>query len=183
MNGYLETSNGSKCYPKYSSDCIEWVGASIPCLGVCKGDSLTKMQTIIANKVCALEAKVNMQPIVIPDALKAAFGANDKTILTLFQFALDQIASLQMTVEEMNTVIASFDPQFCLNYSCIGDVCMTSNCLALSVHLQNILGYICQNKSNITALQNEVSSQGALIESMQAQIADLFVRVTNLENA
>jgi len=43
-----------------SSDCVVWDGPEIPCIALCPGDTITKAVYILALRVCALEAQLDI---------------------------------------------------------------------------------------------------------------------------
>lgn len=192
-----QSSLGDRCPNPTTTNCIEWVGDDIPCLDICKGDSLTVLQNAIAEKLCELVALTDASNIVIPECLRIAWGTQDKEILTFLQFILDNACSLQSQIDSINGTIANFNPLVTVDYKCCSDnPCVTTGTVTLSVALQNIINCLCTQKEEIEALSQTVITNSNLVLSLQQQVqaqqnltnslittlSQISVRLTNTEN-
>lgn len=169
-----ETANYlyTRCPEVVSTNCITYQGADIPCLGICKGSNLSVVEMAIANRLCELSDLTNATSITVPACIIAAWnaGQEDKTILNLLQFALDQICVLQAEITVLQTPV---EPKVTLDYACCStNSCVTTGKVTLSVALQNIINCICEVKSEVSTLKSTVKSLQREVIVLNAQIND-----------
>ena len=167
-----ETANYlyTRCPEVVSTNCVTYQGADIPCLGICKGSNLSVVEMAIANRLCELSDLTDATIITVPACIIAAWnaGQEDKTILNLLQFALDQICVLQAEITVLQTPV---EPKVTLDYACCStNSCVTTGKVTLSVALQNIINCICEVKSEITDLKNTVNTLKSEILVLEDQI-------------
>jgi len=167
-----ETANYlyTRCPEVVSTNCITYQGADIPCLGICKGSNLSVVEMAIANRLCELSDLTDATIITVPACIIAAWnaGQEDKTILNLLQFALDQICVLQAEITVLQTPV---EPKVTLDYACCStNSCVTTGKVTLSVALQNIINCICEVKSEITDLKNTINTLKSEILVLEDQI-------------
>ena len=167
-----ETANYlyTRCPEVVSTNCITYQGADIPCLGICKGSNLSVVEMAIANRLCELSDLTNATSITVPACIIAAWnaGQEDKTILNLLQFALDQICVLQAEITVLQTPV---EPKVTLDYACCStNSCVTTGKVTLSVALKNIINCICEIKSEITDLKNTINTLKSEILVLEDQI-------------
>ena len=153
-----ETANYlyTRCPEVVSTNCITYQGESIDCLGVCKGMTLTKLEDIVVNKICNLATLTDATTTTVPACIIAAWnaGQEDKTILNLLQFALDQICVLQAEITVLQTPV---EPEVTLDYDCCStNSCVTTGKVTLSVALQNIINCICGLNTKIESFQTSI---------------------------
>lgn len=179
-----ETANYlfTRCPEVVSTNCIEYRGADIPCLGICKGSNLSVVEMAIANRLCELSDLTDATIITVPACIIAAWnaGQEDKTILNLLQFALDQICVLQAEITVLQTPV---EPKVTLDYACCStNSCVTTGKVTLSVALQNIINCICEVKSEVSTLKSTVQSLQSEVIILNAQINDPTNGIGALQN-
>jgi len=179
-----ETANYlyTRCPEVVSTNCIEYRGADIPCLGICKGSNLSVVEMAIANRLCELSDLTDATIITVPACIIAAWnaGQEDKTILNLLQFALDQICVLQAEITVLQTPV---EPKVTLDYACCStNSCVTTGKVTLSVALQNIINCICEIKSEVSTLKSTVKSLQKEVIVLNAQINDPTNGIGALKN-
>lgn len=179
-----ETANYlyTRCPEVVSTNCIEYRGADIPCLGICKGSNLSVVEMAIANRLCELSDLTDATIITVPACIIAAWnaGQEDKTILNLLQFALDQICVLQAEITVLQTPV---EPNVTLDYACCStNPCVTTGTVTLSVALQNIITCICGLKSEVSILESTVQSLQSEVIILNAQINDPTNGIGALQN-
>lgn len=154
-----------RCISSTTTSCIEWSGGDIPCLGICDGDTLTELETAIANKVCELVELTDMTEVVIPCELEVAFGTRDQTILNYINYILEIACAQKAAIDVLPT---TNDPVVILNYCCCNDGqgCDNSVELSLSEHIQKVLNCLCELRSEFDAFKIEVENTYATIEQI-----------------
>ena len=175
-----ETANYlyTRCPEVVSTNCIEYRGESIDCLGICKGMTLTKLEDIVVNKICNLATLTDMSVIDfthkcpwIATAWNNAHPGNhpnvDNTILNILNFILDELCVLNTKVDNLPDPLAI---SFSLDYKCCGGVCNTPTTVNIPTHLQNIINCICEVKSEITDLKNTINTLKSEILVLEDQI-------------
>ena len=83
--------NQESCSP-ISSNCVIWQGPDIPCINLCRGDSVTDVTAMLAHELCTL-----LDQLSIPSFNLECFDlscANVNNIHDLIQFILDQLCAL-----------------------------------------------------------------------------------------
>lgn len=153
-----KSSFDSKCFGGVSTDMVTYVGAAIPCLGICKGDKLTKVQVKIASTLCSLLSSTDLNSLVIPTCLIEAWDDKNKTVLSVFQFLLDELCLVKADITEINNALANFNPQICLVYPSTNAPCTAAQCLPLLTHLQNLLDMIGVLQGQVVNLQNQIDN-------------------------
>jgi len=179
-----ETANYlyTRCPEVVSTNCITYQGADIPCLGICKGSNLSVVEMAIANRLCELSDLTNATTITVPACIIAAWnaGQEDKTILNLLQFALDELCVLQAEITVLQTPV---EPKVTLDYACCStNSCVTTGKVTLSVALQNIINCICEVKSEVSTLKSTVKSLQREVIVLNAQINDPTNGIGALQN-
>ena len=180
-----ETANYlyTRCPEVVSTNCITYQGESIDCLGVCKGMTLTKLEDIVVNKICNLATLTDATTITVPACIIAAWnaGQEDKTILNLLQFALDQICVLQAEITVLQTPV---EPKVTLDYACCStNSCVTTGKVTLSVALQNIINCICGLNTKIESFQTSIGDANIKAGNAIDIAQDALDTITAQQNA
>lgn len=180
-----ETANYlyTRCPEVVSTNCIEYRGADIPCLGICKGSNLSVVEMAIANRLCELSDLTDATIITVPACIIAAWnaGQEDKTILNLLQFALDQICVLQAEITVLQTPV---EPKVTLDYACCStNSCVTTGKVTLSVALQNIINCICGLNTKIESFQTSIGDANIKAGNAIDIAQDALDTITAQQNA
>ena len=89
--------NQESCNP-ISSNCVIWQGPDIPCINLCRGDSISDVTAMLAHELCTL-----LDQLSIPSFNLECFDlscANVHNIHDLIQFILDQLCALNNCCEQ-----------------------------------------------------------------------------------
>lgn len=147
-----------------SSNCVTWVGESIPCLGICKWDILTDVQFAVATKVCELAQVLvtDVAAIVLPECFLTVWQADwadqEETVVNFLEFILDELCKQYRSIELINTKLTSIGTDASTQINPIVDVnfccCGTSSCdpttpVTLTDAFTTILTCICNLKSTV----------------------------------
>lgn len=180
-----ETANYlyTRCPEVVSTNCVTYQGADIPCLGICKGSNLSVVEMAIANRLCELSDLTDATIITVPACIIAAWnaGQEDKTILNLLQFALDQICVLQAEITVLQTPV---EPEVTLDYACCStNSCVTTGKVTLSVALQNIINCICGLNTKIESFQTSIGDANIKAGNAIDIAQDALDTITAQQNA
>jgi hypothetical protein len=156
--------DNSPCNP-ISSNCVIWQGPDIPCIKLCAGDTISDVVFKLATELCTVLDTLNVSNYDLSCFNLTACGPND--FQALIQFLIEQICALQNPTVSTNTnttrsedLLVTVAPCFVVN----GVTVMT-----VAEYAQAIGTKVCSLVSEIALIQ--------------ASIANLDVRVTNLEAA
>lgn len=161
----------SGCVPS-SSNCVIWQGPDIPCIDLCKGDSITDVTYRLATELCDLLSLLNVDnfdvscfPVACPKF---------ETIEDLLQFILDQLCNLKtccdtntndIEVQRRSTNEILFTIASCFRYiNGLGDMVTTMT-----------------QSDYITAIGNKVCELKAGLDALSASVLNIDNRLTNLE--
>lgn len=165
--------DNSPCSPM-SSNCIIWQGPDIPCIKLCKGDTISDVVFKLATELCTIMDMLNVNNYDISCFNLTACKPND--FQALIQFIIDQLCSVQNTVNNTpsstTTTTSGNVPK-----STTADTLVTvASCFVVGGQtVMSITDYA-------IAIGNKVCSIVDQISIINAQIFDLQVRVTNIEN-
>jgi hypothetical protein len=81
-----------------SSNCVIWEGPDIPCLHLCKGDSVSDVVYKLAEDYCTFKESLNTEHLDISDLLSAC-GTNtpapqEKSIIEILRIIIEKIKCL-----------------------------------------------------------------------------------------
>ena len=164
--------DNSPCSPT-SSNCVIWQGPDLPCIKLCKGDTVTDVIAKLATELCTIMDMLNVSNYDLSCFNLTACGPND--FQALVQFLIDQICSLQNQVTTVSD--PSTSPIVNVPKSTSADTLVTvADCFVVGgVTVMTVSEYA-------QAIGTKVCSIASQISVINAQIVDLEVRVTNLEN-
>ena len=160
-----------------TTNCVSYQGESIPCLNICRGDSVTYVENAIAVALCKLITETDMSNVVLPPCLIEAWNTRDKTILEFIKFLLEESCTLQGQIDALNTELATFQPMVTVDYKCCSDSpCVTVGTVTVTEALQNIINCLC-NVIQVLGVKECPLPQGeslsCLLLAQQDQIATL----------
>ena len=163
--------DNSPCSP-ISSNCVIWQGPNIPCIKLCTGDTISDVIEKLATELCTVLDTLNVTNYDLSCFNLVACDPND--FQALIQFLIEQICALQTEV----TILS--DPAT----SPVGTTKSTSTDTLVTVADCFIVGgvTVMTVAEYAIAIGNKVCSIIDQITIINAQIIDLEIRVTTLEN-
>lgn len=191
----------TRCPDVVSTNCVFYQGNSLECpadtsFSICKGDNMTSVQTEIFNRICQLIGDTNVSTVLIPNCLKDAWATEDKTILNLFNFVLQNQCDLQEQLAEATSTLSTLNPTVTIKNvdNCYTDCTDCTVELTLSGALNKIITEICNLKAVTTDLQSQLDATNkdlrlvktdyekfnTFIKDKTCQIDNLTAQVTNL---
>lgn len=162
-------SKKSKCAVA-SSDCIIWDGRAIPCLDICKGDSMSDVTYKLATLVCTLQDALDISELDL-ECLELLKCDVPKSLMELIQILINRICALDNS--ESPTIPNSGCPTDCVIevpecYWFVDPSGVQHTSMNLIEFVRVIANRTCGDKQSIYALGEGVN--------------DLDERVTVLEN-
>lgn len=148
------------CAEKVSSTCTIWDGPDIACLGITNGQTMTDVETLIANKICDLIGTVNVSDTELCDDLIARLGTKDKNIANLLQVLADYSCSLKQLINNLigEGTTPPPEPTIVVDFKCLttnNDPCAPPN-YSLSGIFQILINNICDIQTQINTVQTTV---------------------------
>lgn len=163
------------CGDIIASNCVTWTGPDLPCIGLCKGDSVTTVVYKLAEKLCEL---INMFDIDAYDLTCFNITAcPPKNFQELIQFLILKICELYNLVAELDaegnvvSVNGTSPDQFVMN---IAECFYYQNPQGDTVTTMTLTQYV-------TAIGNEICDTGKFTEGLQNALKELTERVKGLE--
>lgn len=162
----------SGCVPS-SSNCVIWQGPDIPCIDLCKGDSITDVTYRLATELCDLLALLNIDNFDI-----SCFDLSCpklETIEDLLQFILDKLCELKSCCETNANDIE-------LQKKSTTEILYTiASCFRYIDGLGNNVITLSQT-DYITAIGNKVCELKVAMDALSASLLNIDIRLTDLEN-
>lgn len=157
------------CNP-ISSNCVIWQGPDIPCINLCKGDTVSDVINKLATELCQVLETLNISTY---DLTCFNLGANTpQSFEALIQFLITRLCSVSgegippsQPGQNTGDIIVDIAPCFYYTNE-LGDQVTTMT-------LQNY----------VTAIGNRICTLVATITQIQATLINHETRITNLENA
>jgi hypothetical protein len=154
------------CNP-ISSNCVIWQGPDIPCINLCKGDSVSDVTAKVAEQLCTLLDQTNVSTFDI-----TCFNPvcpNPKDFHDLIQLLIDRICAL-------NGIPVTPGG----GAGCPDCVVPVAQCLQRPDALGNITATL-QLRDYVILIGNEICSSLTTITGLQSQIDSLDTRITAIE--
>lgn len=166
--------DNSPCSPT-SSNCVIWQGPDLPCIKLCKGDTISDVIAKLATELCTIMDMLNVSNYDLSCFNLTACAPND--FQALLQFLIERICALGT---ELNVVAdpATSPVSAGATKSASPDTLITvADCFVVrGVTVMTVSEYA-------QAIGNTVCSIIDQISILNAQIVNLEVRVSDLENA
>jgi hypothetical protein len=152
------------CNP-VSSNCIIWQGPDIPCINICKGDSVSDVVAALATELCTILDQTNVSNYDLSCLGITACGPKD--FQALIQLLIEKICELQGLSPD-NTKGTE---------GCPDCVVTVAPCFRVgNATTMQLLDYVQMIAEKVCALIDEIAT-------INAQITNILIRLDELENA
>jgi hypothetical protein len=158
----------NNCVDPVSSGCVIWQGEDIACLGITKGQTLTTIETVIANKICELSDESDLSDLTLCGDLIALMSGKDKNVANLLQVLVTYNCTLKDLIDEL-----SVNDSLTLDYKCLETT--LDPCNPTDFTVQNILQILINNFCDLKSTVDELSI--TIVNQIEDTIAD---SVTNM---
>lgn len=156
------------CNP-ISSNCVIWQGPDIPCINLCKGDSVSDVVAKMAERLCLIVTQLDMSLLDLSCFNPVCPTVND--IQDLLQFLLNKICELENVT--LDPVVPGGCPDTC--------IITIAPCFQEADFLGNLITTL-SLKDYVIKIGNEICTILTNIAANTAAIADLDTRVTFIED-
>jgi len=165
-----------RCPDVLTSNCVTFQGKPISCLDICTGDSITDVETTIANNVCNLNVITDVSAII---SGCINLGIKPKTIFNYLQAIIDFECALSTTITQGLSGKIGYTDQFTLDYpSCCNTGCFSDITLTIPAHLQKIINCLCAvstyvgygDSDTITNLTTEIINLKSDVAALTLQL-------------
>ena len=151
------------CSP-ISSNCVVWQGPDIPCIQLCTGDTVSDVVSAMATELCTILDTLKVSNYDLTCFNLQACGPED--FQALIQFLITKICELEGVTPETKDIP-----------SCPDCVVSVAECFVTGTQTtMQLVDYVQLIGERVCSIITEISL-------IQAQITDILIRVTNLENA
>ena len=166
--------DNSPCSP-ISSNCVIWQGPDLPCIKLCKGDTISDVIEALALELCGILDILDIKNYDLTCFDITACGPKD--FVTLIQFLIDRICAL----ENIDTILARSDAFSTRSSS--ADLTGCPDCV-VSVAPCFVIGTqtTMQLVDYVNAIGLRICSIITDISNINLQISNLLIRVTALED-
>jgi hypothetical protein len=164
--------DNSPCSPT-SSNCVIWQGPDLPCIKLCKGDTVSDVIAKLATELCTIMDTLDVSNYDLSCFNLVACGPND--FQALIQFLIDQICSLQNQVTTVSDPATS--PIVNTTKSAGADTPITvADCFVVNdITVMTVAEYAIAIGQRVCSIVDQISI-------INTQITDILIRVTALEN-
>ena len=177
MIPYASNNQSENCSP-ISSNCVIWQGPNLPCINLCKGDSVSDVVYKMAEELCTLKDSIGLTDIDLQCLLQVCQTTPEptKTLANILQLLVDKVCCLSDIVNNIPDpgtpyVEPTLNLPACLQYS--NGVGGSVTQLVLSQYVLRIATFLCVLDQTVT------TNNTATIQALSS----LNTRVTILENA
>jgi len=162
--------DNSPCSP-ISSNCVIWQGPDLPCIKLCKGDTISDVVEALALELCGILDILDIKNYDLTCFDITACGPKD--FVTLIQFLIDRICALENidTSGAVSTRSSSADLTGCPD-------CVVSVAPCFVIGTQTTMQLV----DYVNAIGLRICSIITDIANINLQISNLLIRVTALED-
>jgi len=157
--------DNSPCSP-ISSNCVIWQGPDLPCIKLCRGDTISDVVEALALELCAVLDILDIKNYDLTCFDITACGPKDFT--TLIQFLIDRICALENISTTGTTTTAAGCPD-----------CVVSVAPCFIIGTQTTMQLV----DYVNAIGQRICSIITDIANINSQISNILIRVTALEDA
>ena len=156
--------DNSPCSP-ISSNCVIWQGPDLPCIKLCKGDTISDVVEALALELCGILDTLDIKNYDLTCFDITACGPKD--FVTLIQFLIDRICALEnIDATTTSTAVAG----------CPDCVVSVAPCFVIGTQTtMQLVDYV-------NAIGQRICSIITDIANINLQISSLLIRVTALED-
>ena len=157
--------DNSPCSP-ISSNCVIWQGPDLPCIKLCKGDTISDVVEALALELCGILDTLDIKNYDLTCFDITACGPKD--FVTLIQFLIDRICALENIDATTTSTTAAGCPD-----------CVVSVAPCFVIGTQTTMQLV----DYVNAIGLRICSIITDIANINLQISSLLIRVTALEDA
>lgn len=175
----------NNCVDTIPSNCIPWNGPSIPCLGLCRGDSVSDIIVKLATKVCEVAEPENLSTLSL-QCLYDMFSTTEPsshTIKNVLQLLVDNQCSLKDLIDNLQSS-NSGSRTFVVNLKCLLEKDSFGNPLPYTQQSvsQTLINEICLLKVDNVYLKSKVLNLQEQIDNLDLNPVVIEAKVVTCIN-
>lgn len=156
------------------SNNVPWNGPNIPCLGLCKGDSVSDIVVKLATKICELAEPISLSTLTLECAVDmfSSIEPANRTIISVLQLMINNDCSLKDLIDNLQSQITGLSVhEFIVDLKCLAEVDGYGNTLPYTQQTvtQNLLNEICSMKNTVNFLAGQYTEMQNQIDNLNLQ--------------
>ncbi len=170
MNPSRSSFKGSNEGAKVSSNSVIWAGPDLPCIDLCKGDTISDVQLKVATELCKIIEQLDLSETdlgCINDC--PACPQPDKSLKKVIKLLIDAFCVLKERVDDLGEANNNANQVFDVNLRCIAQTDGAGNILNDNSNdqiVQSIIDQLCNNKFSIDLLTAKVEDLQDAIDAI-----------------
>jgi hypothetical protein len=168
--------DNSPCSP-IASNCVIWAGEDIPCINLCKGDTISDVTFKLATELCTILDYLKVSGYDLSCFNLASCGPNN--FQELIQFLIDRICALEnidpATVTTTTTTTDTTRSALVTDYLMLAAPCFGGGTVSLVSYVQQIANRICDLITEISVINASISSLQTQINTVAADVAAIVI--------
>jgi len=169
----------SPCSP-ISSNCVIWQGPDIPCIKLCKGDTITDVVFKLATELCTI-----MDTLKVTSYDLACFNLAEcapNTFQELIQFLITRICALEnidpATVVTTTTSTTGTKSPAVSNFLLTAAPCFGGGTVTLIEYVDLIANRVCSIVDDIAQLNIDISSLDIRVSALESAVPPVYTTPT-----
>ena len=167
MKPYKSNTDKENCSP-ISSNCVTWQGPDIPCINLCKGDSVSDVVYKVASELCEIQAMTDLTDLDVTCLLELCETSPDpeRNLAAILQLIVDKVCCTNASIITKTRNLATrseiyIEPDLplpaCLHYTdpTTGLVVTT---LVLSDYVLYLASVICEIRSTVNIHTSQIAN-------------------------
>lgn len=167
MKAYRSNTEKESCSP-ISSNCVTWQGPNLPCLNLCKGDSVSDVVYKIAVEICDLKDSIGLSDVDLTCLVKVCSTTPEptKTLAHILDLLISKVCCLSDIVNNLpkpgnNYVEPTLNLPTCLQYTngsggSVTQLIHSQFTLRMATVLCNTITQVGINTADIVTLKGQV---------------------------
>jgi len=173
--------DNSPCSP-VSSNCIIWQGPDIPCIKLCKGDTISDVVFKLATELCTI-----LDTLKVTSYDLACFNLAEcqpNTFQELIQFLITRICALEnvdpttVVTDTTRTDITSTKSQAVTNFLLTAAPCFGGGTVTLIEYVDLIAARICSIIDDIAQINIDISSLDIRVSALESAVPPVYTTPT-----
>lgn len=167
-----------------SGNCIIWDGPDLPCIQLCKGDSITDAVFKFATEYCTFKDSLDLTDLDLSCLFEACQScpAPEKSIKNIFALLRDKVCSLEDIINDLNPTNVIEPEPFNVNLKCLAITDGSGNILnddTQDEQVQSIIDATCSTIDDVELIQNQVEDHEIRIVALENSNDDDIPTVTS----
>lgn len=172
MNASKSSAKSENCSP-ISSNCVIWQGPDLPCINLCKGDTVSDVVYKLATEICTLKTNIGLTDLDLTCLVQVCQTTPEpsKTLANILELLINKVCCLSDIVSNLPAPGNNYQEPTLNLPACLQIPDGTGGYITQLVHSQYTL-----------RIATVLCSINTTVNTHTNQIADLITRVTDLEN-